>query len=120
MAFSARVPQERHHLPKMGRLLAICFQSKGELSARRTIASCGPGDFRIGDFAELIAVKQDSVAINPKNISMEEAVSMHFVGLTAWQALVEKGRFKKGQKVSIQSWSGGVGTFEQAPRGDGG
>lgn len=84
MAFSARIPQERHYLPKMGKYLAACFQIKGELSARRTIASCGPGDFRIGDVAELISVKQDSVAINPKNISMEEAASMPFVGLTAY------------------------------------
>ena len=33
------------------------------------------------------------------------------MGLTAWQALVEKARLKKGQKVFIQAGSGGVGTF---------
>jgi NADPH:quinone reductase-like Zn-dependent oxidoreductase len=70
-----------------------------------------PNDFRIGTFAELIAVKQDSVALKPKNISMEEAASIPLVGLTAWQALVEKARLKKGQKVFIQAGSGGVGTF---------
>ena len=70
-----------------------------------------PDDFRIGTFAELIAVKEDSVAIKPKNITMEEAASLPLVGLTAWQALVEKARLKKGQKVFIQAGSGGVGTF---------
>ena len=70
-----------------------------------------PDDFRIGTFAELIAVKQDSVAIKPKNITMEEAASIPLVGLTAWQALVEKAGLKKGQKVFIQAGSGGVGTF---------
>ena len=70
-----------------------------------------PDDFRIGTFAELIAVKEDSVAIKPKNITMEEAASIPLVGLTAWQALVEKARLKKGQKVFIQAGSGGVGTF---------
>ena len=70
-----------------------------------------PDDFRIGTFAELIAVKEDSVAIKPKNITMEEAASSPLVGLTAWQALVEKARLKKGQKVFIQAGSGGVGTF---------
>ena len=45
-------------------------------------------DFRIGTFAERIAVREDSVAIKPKNISMEEAASIPLVGLTAWQALV--------------------------------
>lgn len=70
-----------------------------------------PDDFRIGTFAELIAVKEDSVAIKPKNITMKEAASIPLVGLTAWQALVEKARLKKGQKVFIQAGSGGVGTF---------
>lgn len=44
-----------------------------------------PDDFRIGTFAELIAVKEDSVAIKPKNITMEEAASIPLVGLTAWR-----------------------------------
>jgi NADPH:quinone reductase-like Zn-dependent oxidoreductase len=33
------------------------------------------------------------------------------VGLTAWQALVEKAGLRKGQKVFIQAGSGGVGSF---------
>jgi NADPH:quinone reductase-like Zn-dependent oxidoreductase len=32
------------------------------------------------------------------------------VGLTAWQALIERADPKKGQKVFIQAGSGGVGT----------
>lgn len=68
-------------------------------------------DFRIGTFAELIAVKEDSVAIKPQNISMEEAASIPLVGLTAWQALVEMAHLQPGQKVFIQAGSGGVGTF---------
>ncbi len=70
-----------------------------------------PDDFRIGTFAEFVAVKEDSLAIKPKNITMEEAASIPLVGLTAWQALVEKAKLKKGQKVFIQAGSGGVGTF---------
>lgn len=68
-------------------------------------------DFRIGTFAEQIAVREDSVAIKPKNISMEEAASIPLVGLTAWQALEQNAGLKKGQKVFIQAGSGGVGTF---------
>ena len=33
------------------------------------------------------------------------------VGLTAWQALIERANLKKGQKVFIHAGSGGVGTF---------
>jgi NADPH:quinone reductase-like Zn-dependent oxidoreductase len=42
---------------------------------------------------------------------MSEAASIPLVGLTAWQALVEIGNLKAGQKVFIQAGSGGVGTF---------
>lgn len=70
-----------------------------------------PDDFSIGTFAEFVAVKEASLALKPKNLSMEEAASIPLVGLTAWQALVEKARLKKGQKIFIQAGSGGVGTF---------
>jgi NADPH:quinone reductase-like Zn-dependent oxidoreductase len=70
-----------------------------------------PDDLRIGTFAEFVAVNEDSVALKPRNITMEEAASIPLVGLTAWQALVEKARLRKGQKVFIQAGSGGVGTF---------
>ena len=70
-----------------------------------------PDKDRIGTFAELISIKEDSVAKKPKNLTMEEAASIPLVGLTAWQALIEKAGLKKGQKVFIQAGSGGVGTF---------
>ena len=70
-----------------------------------------PDDFRIGAFAELIAIKESSLAIKPKALTMEEAASIPLVGLTAWQALIEKANLKPGQKVFIQAGSGGVGTF---------
>jgi NADPH:quinone reductase-like Zn-dependent oxidoreductase len=68
-------------------------------------------DHRIGTFATLIAVAEQDVALRPKNLSMEEAASIPLVGLTAWQALVERGQVKPGHKVFIQAGSGGVGTF---------
>ncbi len=67
-------------------------------------------DFRIGAFAEFVAVKEASLAPKPKGITMEEAASLPLVALTAWQALVDVGRLQKGQKVFIQAGSGGVGT----------
>lgn len=70
-----------------------------------------PDDFRIGTFAEYIAVKEESLAHKPKSLTMEEAASIPLVGLTAWQALIETANLKKGQKVFIQAGSGGVGTF---------
>lgn len=70
-----------------------------------------PADHRIGTFAEYISINENDVALKPENLSMEEAASIPLVGLTSWQALIEKANLKKGQKVFIQAGSGGVGTF---------
>ena len=70
-----------------------------------------PAIYKIGSLAEYIAINETDVALNPKNISMEEAASIPLVGLTSWQVLIEKANLKKGQKVFIQAGSGGVGTF---------
>lgn len=68
-------------------------------------------DFRIGTFAEFVAVKEASLAPKPQGLSWEAAASIPLVALTAWQVLVEKAQLQKGQKVFIQAGSGGVGTF---------
>ena len=70
-----------------------------------------PADGRIGAFAEFIAIKEDDLAIKPKALTMEEAASIPLVGLTAWQALIERANLTRGQKVLIHAGSGGVGTF---------
>lgn len=80
------------------------FKSGDEVYAR-------PHQDRIGTFAELIAMDEADLAMKPKNLTMEEAASIPLVALTAWQALVEQAKLKKGQKVLIHAGSGGVGTF---------
>jgi NADPH:quinone reductase-like Zn-dependent oxidoreductase len=70
-----------------------------------------PADYRVGTFAEFIAVQEKDLALKPKELTMEEAGSIPLVGLTAWQALIERADLKKGQKVLIHAGSGGVGTF---------
>ena len=80
------------------------FKAGDEVFAR-------PRDHRIGTFAEFIAVDQADVARKPARLTMEEAAGIPLVGLTAWQALVEVGQVKPGQKVFVQAGSGGVGTI---------
>lgn len=70
-----------------------------------------PRDHRIGTFAEFIAIDQDDVALKPASLSMVEAAAVPLVGLTAWQALVERANVTAGQKVLIHAGSGGVGTI---------
>lgn len=70
-----------------------------------------PRDFRIGTFAERIAVDEADVALSPHSISSTEAASLPLVALTAWQALVVHADVKPGQKVLIHAGAGGVGTI---------
>ena len=70
-----------------------------------------PDKDRIGSFAEFISMNEADVAMRPRKLTMEEAASIPLVGLTAWQALIERANLKSGQKVFIQAGSGGVGTF---------
>ena len=80
------------------------FKAGDEVFAR-------PRDQRVGTFAEMIAIDAADLALKPVSLSMEQAASIPLVGLTAWQALVEVGKVKPGQKVFIHAGSGGVGTF---------
>lgn len=70
-----------------------------------------PAGDRIGTFAERIAIAQGDLALKPASISMAEAGSLPLVALTAWQALVERGKVQPGQKVLIHGGSGGVGSI---------
>ena len=70
-----------------------------------------PSDRRIGTFSEAIAVSEREVAPKPASLSMQEAASLPLVGLTAWQALVERAGLTKGQKAFVQAGSGGVGSI---------
>lgn len=70
-----------------------------------------PADSRIGAFAERIAVAEADLALVPTGISMVEAGSLPLVALTAWQALVERGKVGPGQKVLIHAGAGGVGSI---------
>jgi NADPH:quinone reductase-like Zn-dependent oxidoreductase len=80
------------------------FKSGDEVYAR-------PNQDRIGTFAERIAIAEEDLALKPASASMEEAGSLPLVALTAWQALVEHGNVRPGQKVLIHAGAGGVGSI---------
>ena len=68
-----------------------------------------PRDGRIGTLAERIAVPAGDVALKPARLSMTDAASLPLTALTAWQALVERGQVKTGDKVLIHAGAGGFG-----------
>ena len=65
---------------------------------------------RIGAFAEFALVREGAAAPKPANVTFEEAASLPLVALTAWQALVEIGELRAGQRALIHAGSGGVGS----------
>jgi NADPH:quinone reductase-like Zn-dependent oxidoreductase len=75
-----------------------------------------PGDDvfggRGGAFAEYVCRRAEgAVALKPASITFEQAASVNIAGITALQAIRDKGKVQPGQKVLINGASGGVGTF---------
>ena len=64
-----------------------------------------------GAFAEYASVSEDALALKPANLSFEQAAAVPMAGLVALQALRDHGGVRAGQKVLINSASGGIGTF---------
>ena len=64
-----------------------------------------------GTYAEYVVVPEKSLAAKPKNLSHEEAAAVPLAALTAWQAMVNQGRLKPGQRVLIHAGAGGVGVM---------
>ncbi|HWL50733.1 MAG TPA: NAD(P)-dependent alcohol dehydrogenase [Acidimicrobiia bacterium] len=64
-----------------------------------------------GSFAEYAAAREDRLALKPANLTFEQAAVIPISGMTALQALRDKGQVKPGQKVLIIGAGGGVGTF---------
>ena len=75
-------------------------------------------DWKVGDtvlaitpscFGSHVYVPAERLMRMPANISPEEAATLPITFLTAWYALHELGRIKKGERVLIHSATGGVG-----------
>lgn len=69
------------------------------------------GTTNTGTYAEAVICDEDSVFIFPETISFEQAASLGTTGLTAIQALHQRGNIKPGETVLIHGATGGVGTI---------
>ena len=82
----------------------------------KNVTKFKPGDEvfggRTGAFADYVCVRESrAVAVKPASVTFEQAASVPIAGITALQALRDKGHLQAGQKVLINGASGGVGTF---------
>jgi len=64
-----------------------------------------------GAFAEYARAPEAKLAPKPDDVSFDQAAAIPIAGLTALQALRDKGHLQSGQKVLINGASGGIGTF---------
>ena len=62
-----------------------------------------------GALAEYQVADARLIAMKPKSLSMEEAAALPLVGITAWDALVDRSKVAAGQRVLVHAATGGVG-----------
>lgn len=64
-----------------------------------------------GTHAELVAVPAENVFPRPIRLSWEETAALPLAGVTAWRAIVTRGRLRSGETMVVTAASSGVGTF---------
>jgi NADPH:quinone reductase-like Zn-dependent oxidoreductase len=64
-----------------------------------------------GAYAELATAPASAIARKPTGVSHEQAAAIPVAGLTAWQALFDRGGLERGQTALIAGAAGGVGHF---------
>jgi NADPH:quinone reductase-like Zn-dependent oxidoreductase len=64
-----------------------------------------------GGYAELATASAAVIAKKPDGITHEQAAAIPVAGLTAWQALFDRGGLERGQRTLIAGAAGGVGHF---------
>ena len=96
--------------PVPGREVAGRVEAVG---AEVTTLAVGDEVFGIaeGSFAEYARARPDKLAPKPSNLTYAQTAAVPVSGLTALQAVRDRGHVQAGQRVLVIGASGGVGTF---------
>ncbi len=62
-----------------------------------------------GTLADYIAADADLLAHKPQRLTMREAAALPLIAITAWEAIVDRGRVSAGDVVLVHGGAGGVG-----------
>ena len=64
-----------------------------------------------GTHAQYVAIPAENAYPKPEELSWDEAAALPLAGMTAWRALVTRGRLAAGETVIIGAASSGVGSY---------
>lgn len=62
-----------------------------------------------GALADQLEADADMLAIKPRSLSFGDAASLPLIGITAWEALIDRASIKPGDHVLVHGGTGGVG-----------
>ncbi len=112
--------------PYIGRLVGMGLRrpkrSRKGVDVAGTVEAVGenvttlrPGDEVFGTvhgaFAEYVAGTEQDFVAKPARLTFEQSAAIPMAGISALQALRDRGALEAGQSVLINGASGGVGTF---------
>ena len=109
----------RTHLPLiLGRDFAGVIKAVGkgvtDLKPGDEVMGVIPPQSGTGSHAQFLVVSSSLVVVKPPNLTMIEAASIPYAGLTAWAGLVSSGGLKEvsnGKQVLVMGAAGGVGSI---------
>jgi NADPH:quinone reductase-like Zn-dependent oxidoreductase len=98
--------------------LILGYDVAGEVEAiGAEVSRFDPGDAvyaytpQGGGYAEYALVDEKAAAPKPASLTFEEAAAVPLAGLTALQALRDKGELAEGERLLVNGGAGGVGHF---------
>jgi NADPH:quinone reductase-like Zn-dependent oxidoreductase len=116
-----KIRQGRMRLPIRAPLPAVLgFDAAGEVTEiGPEVSRFAPGDEVYGlldnplggAYAEYAVARESSLAPKPPSFSFEEAAAVPLAGLTALQALRDRGEIAPGERLLVNGAAGGVGHF---------
>ncbi|MDP1835174.1 MAG: NADP-dependent oxidoreductase [Chlamydiales bacterium] len=106
-----------HHMPIVlgwdasGIVAAVGANVKNLKVGQKVYAYFRKPTVQWGTYCQFAVYPAEHVVPIPSNVTLAQASIIPLSGLTAWQALFDNGKVKKGQTVLVHAGAGGVGNY---------